>query len=173
VGRKYREVPSNTKVSFFQAYATGVQPFRAVISSTRMPNAFTTLAKLDQDQTCLLQHGAEMVQALTEGIVKLDRVVQCKGYVVAANLAEKVSLRFHIGLPQEGNKREKLGSWLMLFVFPFRRLLPGQYGSKVRDRPTSLKLRHLDSSCVRGRHRQLLRSLFLGTTFRGWTLTLF
>ncbi|GIJ90751.1 monooxygenase AgnR1 [Aspergillus pseudoviridinutans] len=91
VGRKYREVPSNTKVSFFQAYATGVQPFRAVISSTRMPNTFTTLAKLDQDQTCLLQHGADMVQSLTEGIVKLDRVVQCKGYVVAANLAEKTS----------------------------------------------------------------------------------
>lgn len=87
-----RVLSSNTKVSFLQAYATGVQPFRAVISSTRMPNAFTTLAKLDQDQTCLLQHGADMVQALTEGIVKSDRVVQCKGYVVAANLAEKVSL---------------------------------------------------------------------------------
>jgi hypothetical protein len=138
-----------------------------------MPNAFTTLAKLDQDQTCLLQHGADMVQSLTEGIVKLDRVVQCKGYVVAANLAEKVSLRFHIGPPQEGNMREKSDSLLKIFVSSFHRLLPGQYVSKVTDRPTSLKLRHLNSSCVRGRHRRPLRSLFLGTTFRGWTLTLF
>ncbi|EAW15118.1 uncharacterized protein ACLA_057740 [Aspergillus clavatus NRRL 1] len=91
VGRKYREVPSNTKVSFFQAYATGVQPFRAVVSSSRIPNAFTTLAKLDQDKTCQLEHGAEMVEALTEGIVKMDRVVQCRGLVVAANLAENTS----------------------------------------------------------------------------------
>lgn len=112
-----RFLTSNTKVSFFQAYATGVQPFRTVISSTRMPNAFTTLAKLDQDQTCLLQHGAEMVQALTEGIVKLDRVVQCRGYVVAANLAENVSLRFPIGLPPERDMRE-IGSFANAFRVP-------------------------------------------------------
>lgn len=104
-----RVLSSNTKVSFFQAYATGVQPFRAVISSTRMPNAFTTVAKLDQDQTCLLQHGADMVQALTEGIVKLDRVIQCKGYVVAANLAEKVSLRSRIWSPKGGQHEREIG----------------------------------------------------------------
>ena len=69
--------------------------------------------------------------------------------------------------------REKLDRLLILFISRFHRLLPGQYGSKVKDRPTSLKLRHLNSSCVRGHHRQLLRSLFLGTTLRGWTLTLF
>ncbi|PYH46655.1 uncharacterized protein BP01DRAFT_381680 [Aspergillus saccharolyticus JOP 1030-1] len=92
VNRKYREVPSNTKVSFFQAYATAVQPFRSVIANTRMPNPFTTMAKLDQDKTCHLHHAADVVCALTEGITKMDSVLACRGTVTAANLSEQTSI---------------------------------------------------------------------------------
>ncbi|GES56986.1 pyridine nucleotide-disulfide oxidoreductase-domain-containing protein [Aspergillus terreus] len=88
VHRKYREVPSNTKVSFFQAYATAVQPFRSVINSTRIPSPFSTMAKLDPEKTCHLHHAADVVRALTDGIVKMDQVLACRGAVTAANLAE-------------------------------------------------------------------------------------
>ncbi|KAL4872194.1 hypothetical protein BDV12DRAFT_151672 [Aspergillus spectabilis] len=86
VDRKYREVPSNTKVALFQAFATAVQPFRSVIGSTRIPNAFTTMAKLDQEKTCHLHHAADVVRALIDGVVKMDQVHACRGHVTAANL---------------------------------------------------------------------------------------
>lgn len=91
VNRQYREVPSNTKVSLFQAYSTAVQPFRSVISTTPTPNPFATLAKLDQDKTCHLHHAADMMRALTEGIVKMDQVYACRGSVVAANQTRNTS----------------------------------------------------------------------------------
>ncbi|KAK1139099.1 Monooxygenase AgnR1 [Aspergillus melleus] len=92
VNRKYREVPSNTKVSLFQAYATAVQPFRSVINNTRVPSPFSTMAKLDQEKTCHLHHAADMVKGLSDGIVKMDEVLACRGVVTAANLAENTSL---------------------------------------------------------------------------------
>ncbi|KAF7594243.1 hypothetical protein BBP40_009795 [Aspergillus hancockii] len=91
VNRKYREVPSNTKVALFQAYATAVQPFRTVINSTRIPSPFSTMAKLDQEKTCHLHHAADVVRALTDGIVKMDQVYACRGHVIAANLVEKTA----------------------------------------------------------------------------------
>ncbi|KKK24561.1 hypothetical protein AOCH_000412 [Aspergillus ochraceoroseus] len=95
VDRKYREVPRlvflrlagcNTKVALFQAFATAVQPFRSVINSTRIPNAFSTMAKLDQEKTCHLHHAADIVKALTDGLLKMDQVHACRGHVTAANL---------------------------------------------------------------------------------------
>ncbi|KAL2854298.1 pyridine nucleotide-disulfide oxidoreductase-domain-containing protein [Aspergillus pseudoustus] len=86
VHSKYREVPSNTKVALFQAYATATLPFRSVINSSRIPNAFTTMAKLDQEKTCHLHHAADVVRALSDGLVKMDQVYACRGHVTAANL---------------------------------------------------------------------------------------
>ncbi|KAL3475354.1 pyridine nucleotide-disulfide oxidoreductase-domain-containing protein [Aspergillus californicus] len=86
VNRKYREVPSNTKVALFQSFATAVQPFQSVINGTRIPNAFTTMAKLDQEKPCHLHHAADVVRALTDGIVKMDQVSARRGHVTAANL---------------------------------------------------------------------------------------
>ncbi|RMJ26320.1 hypothetical protein PHISP_02806 [Aspergillus sp. HF37] len=68
VNRKYREVPSNTKVALFKAYATAVQPFRTVIKNTPSPSPFTTLEKLDPNKTCHLHHAGDMVRALSEDI---------------------------------------------------------------------------------------------------------
>ncbi|KAL4774072.1 hypothetical protein BDW60DRAFT_215494 [Aspergillus nidulans var. acristatus] len=92
VDLKYREVPSNTKVALFQAYATATQPFRSVINSTRIPNAFTTMAKLDQHKTCHLHHAADVARALIEGLVKMDQVHACRGHVTAANLDQRLDL---------------------------------------------------------------------------------
>ncbi|OKO94375.1 hypothetical protein PENSUB_11642 [Penicillium subrubescens] len=91
VHRKYREVPSNTKVALFQAYATAVQPFKTVIESTPRPNAFTTMAKLDQEKTCHLGYAADMIRGLTDGLIKMDQVHACRGFVTAANLSSRTS----------------------------------------------------------------------------------
>lgn len=91
VNRKYREVPSNTKVSLFQAYATSLAPFRSVIESTPRPNAFTTLAKLDQEKTCHLHYAADMIRGLTDGLIKMDQVHACQGFVTAASLNSRVN----------------------------------------------------------------------------------
>ncbi|EPS25987.1 hypothetical protein PDE_00923 [Penicillium oxalicum 114-2] len=86
VHRKYREVPSNTKVALFQSFATAVEPFRTVIENTPKPNAFTRLAKLDQEQTCHLSYAADMIRSLTDGLIKMDQVQACRGFVTAAHL---------------------------------------------------------------------------------------
>ena len=91
VNRKYREVPSNTKVKLFLEYAKAVEPFRKIVKDTPSPNPFTTLQKLDQENTCHLYHAADMTQALTDGVGKMDQVSKCRGFVTAANLADKVS----------------------------------------------------------------------------------
>lgn len=87
---------SNTKVALFKAYATSVQPFRSVIKNTPSPSPFTTLEKLDENETCHLYHAADMIRALTEGVTKMDQVYPCRGSVTAANLAKSVSLSFSL-----------------------------------------------------------------------------
>lgn len=96
VNRKYREVPSNTKVSLFQTYATAVKPFQTIVDNARRPNAFSVMEKLDQDKTCHLHHAADMTHALSEGLVQMKQVDACRGFVTAANLSEKV----HVRVPQ-------------------------------------------------------------------------
>lgn len=77
-------------MALFQAYGTAVQPFRTVIENTPQPNAFTTMAKLDQEKTCHLNYAADMVRGLTDGLKKLEQVDACHGFVTAANLSDKV-----------------------------------------------------------------------------------
>lgn len=82
---------SNTKVSFFEAYATAVQPFRNVVRTTPVPNAFTTMMKLDQNQTCSLHYAVDVLKVLIDGLVKHDQVHPCRGMVTKADLKDKVS----------------------------------------------------------------------------------
>ncbi|CAI7652464.1 unnamed protein product [Penicillium glandicola] len=91
VHSKYREVPSNTKVSLFQAFAKATQPFQKVIDNTKSPNAFTKLAKLDQEATCPLGFAADMIRGLTDGLMKMEQVYACHGSVKSANLNESTS----------------------------------------------------------------------------------
>lgn len=48
------------------------------------------MAKLEQEKTCHLHHAADVVRALTDGIVKMEQVLPCRGAVTAANLSEHV-----------------------------------------------------------------------------------
>lgn len=68
-----------------------MQPFKTVIENTPRPNAFTTLAKLDQEKTCHLHYAADMIRALTDGLIKMDQVHACHGFVTAANLSSRVN----------------------------------------------------------------------------------
>lgn len=77
-------------MALFQAYATATQPFKTVIENTHLPNAFSTMAKLDQEKTCHLHYAADMVRGLTDGLMKMEQVYACRGFVTAASLAEKV-----------------------------------------------------------------------------------
>jgi hypothetical protein len=58
------------------------------------------MAKLDQDKTCHLHHAADVVRALTDGLVKMEQVYACRGHVTAANLdhVSWAELRYHIHL---------------------------------------------------------------------------
>ncbi|KAJ5088200.1 hypothetical protein N7456_011816 [Penicillium angulare] len=111
VNRKYREVPrwvqssersfkvsgsitnsyinSNTTVKLFQTYSTVWESFRTVVENTPQPNAFTVLDKLDPNKTCRLHYAADMVRDLTDGLVKRDDVLPCRGFVTAASLIDK------------------------------------------------------------------------------------
>jgi hypothetical protein len=80
--------PSNTKVSFFQAYAHGVQPFCNLIKEASTPNAFTTMTKLDQNKTCSLHYAADMCRALIDGLAGQVQVQRYRGIVTAADLRE-------------------------------------------------------------------------------------
>lgn len=51
------------------------------------------MAKLDQEKTCHLHHAADMMRALTDGVVKMEQVYACRGMVTAANQAANVSDR--------------------------------------------------------------------------------
>lgn len=48
------------------------------------------MSKLDQDKTCHLQYAADMIRGLTDGLVKMEEVYACRGFVTAAKLTNKV-----------------------------------------------------------------------------------
>jgi len=79
-------------VSLFQSYAQAVQPFRNVVNTTPTPNAFSTMTKLDQAKGCHLSYAADMLRALTDGLLKSDQIYRCQGIVTAADL-KNVSFR--------------------------------------------------------------------------------
>lgn len=98
VNSKYREVPSNTKISFFRSYATGVQPFRNIVQTTKTPNAFSVMNKMDQNDTCSLHYAADMIKDLTAGLLKMKQVSPFRGEVMSANFEDnksKWTVRIH------------------------------------------------------------------------------
>ncbi|KAH9829520.1 Pyridine nucleotide-disulfide oxidoreductase [Teratosphaeria destructans] len=106
VNRKYREVPSNTKVALFIDFATAVAPFRKIVSGVpsrsrwEEPSAsdgvpvsgkddkLQDLRSLDQGKGCQLSHAADMILMLTEGLKRTPGVVTQQGKVVEAVLDE-------------------------------------------------------------------------------------
>lgn len=90
INRKYREVPSNTKAGLFLAYAQGAKPLQEILKATPKPNAASTLEELPQDETCTLSYAGDMLQMLSDGLVKHDRVEVWHGKVTEASQIEGV-----------------------------------------------------------------------------------
>ncbi|KAI1406817.1 pyridine nucleotide-disulfide oxidoreductase-domain-containing protein [Hypoxylon sp. FL1857] len=84
INAKYREVPSNTKVCHFLAYVHAVKSFREIAQSASKPNAVTVLQNLPQDDTCSLHHAGDMLQMLSDGLLKDNRVSSWTGTVTDA-----------------------------------------------------------------------------------------
>lgn len=82
---------SNTKTSLFYSFATALESFRNVVQNTPTPNPFSAITELKQDDTCSLHYATDMIQALSDGLVKADQVVECRATVTSADLDEKVS----------------------------------------------------------------------------------
>jgi hypothetical protein len=90
INRKYREVPSNTKAGLFLCYAEAVKPFQEILKTTSKPNAASALEELPQDDTCPLGYAGDMLQMLSDGLVKHDRVEVWQGKVTEASRNEGV-----------------------------------------------------------------------------------
>ncbi|KAI0466387.1 hypothetical protein F4859DRAFT_307278 [Xylaria cf. heliscus] len=92
VNSRYREVPSNTKVSLFVQFANEVSPFKAIVESTPKPNPLTALQQLPQDQGCRLSYAADMCLMLTDGLAVHPQVQSLRGKVTSATLDERTSI---------------------------------------------------------------------------------
>lgn len=92
INRKYREVPSNTKVGLFLAYGEATEPFRQVIETTPKPNAITALQDLPQDGNCSLGRAGDMLKLLSDGLVKHPRIDLHQGKVAEASWDEAVRI---------------------------------------------------------------------------------
>ncbi|KAI2617833.1 pyridine nucleotide-disulfide oxidoreductase-domain-containing protein [Hypoxylon sp. NC1633] len=97
INDKYREVPSNTKVSHFLKYFTAVKPFRRIAETTPQPNAITALQNLPRNETCSLSYAGDMLQMLSDGLLKDRRVASWQGIVTGAKRTRaKWSLDVHV-----------------------------------------------------------------------------
>ncbi|KAJ8109951.1 hypothetical protein ONZ43_g6002 [Nemania bipapillata] len=92
VNARYREVPSNTKVSLFVQFAHDVSPFKAIVEATPKPNALTTLLELPQDEGCHLSYAADMCVMLTNGLTSHPQVQPHQGKVTSAVFDEQTNI---------------------------------------------------------------------------------
>ena len=86
VNSRYREVPSNTKVTTFLDFARALETFREVIKRTPSPNAISAMEALDQSKGCELSYAADMCLMLTEGLSKSPYVQRVGGHVSRGQL---------------------------------------------------------------------------------------
>ncbi|KAK4994994.1 hypothetical protein LTR66_005098 [Elasticomyces elasticus] len=117
VNQKYRQVPSNTKVSLFRDFAEAVQPFRDVVraaSEGGQSNAFTRLGALRQDQGCELGYAADMTLMLTEGLVKSPGVETRRGSCEAAEQDHTDDWTVEIASPSDGEEAKAISPLLVL-----------------------------------------------------------
>ncbi|KAL1641117.1 hypothetical protein SLS58_006392 [Diplodia intermedia] len=84
VNARYREVPSNTAVKLFLAWAEATTPLRQIVEKTPQPNAATALRELPQDTGCELSKAADLCLMLTDGLTRHDHVQPQMGKVTQA-----------------------------------------------------------------------------------------
>ncbi|KAK7985658.1 monooxygenase AgnR1 [Apiospora saccharicola] len=84
----YREVPSNTIAQTFLDYGKGFESFRRAAQAISEPNGLTKLEALEPKSTCSLHHAGDMLQTLSDGLRRDERVSGLKGAVVKASWAK-------------------------------------------------------------------------------------
>ncbi|KKY18557.1 hypothetical protein UCRPC4_g04893 [Phaeomoniella chlamydospora] len=85
IGKDWREVPSNTRATFFRQYAEALGPFRNVIAKSKQPNAFTIIKTLDESKECSLSYAADLCVMLSEGLSHSSSVDIKRGKITAAD----------------------------------------------------------------------------------------
>ncbi|KAI0836549.1 pyridine nucleotide-disulfide oxidoreductase-domain-containing protein [Hypoxylon sp. FL0890] len=115
INARYREVPSNTKVCHFLAYADGVEPFREIAQASSKPNAIAFLQSLPQDDTCSLRYAGDMLQMLSDGLLKNHRVSSWKGTVTHAEWDKTDSAWFLTVQDGDGNVVQHLRTPLVVY----------------------------------------------------------
>ncbi|ELR07795.1 hypothetical protein VC83_01098 [Pseudogymnoascus destructans] len=86
---QYREVPSNTKVSLFIAFARATAAFRKIADQDPTPPAYAALQAMDQDTGCDLAAAGDMCVELTAGLGREADVVMEYGHVEAGSLNQE------------------------------------------------------------------------------------
>ncbi|KAI0998173.1 Monooxygenase [Podosphaera aphanis] len=95
----YREVPGNTRVKLFVAFADALTSFRAVVDKTPGPNAYTLLKALPQDGTCHIAEAADLCLMLTNGLAASDTVHTILGTLSQATWTDSKKWNVHIDVP--------------------------------------------------------------------------
>lgn len=104
VNRCYREVPSNTKVRLFIEFATATSPFRGIVTGKDLKEGDEAALKalgrgdrleflrtLEQEKTCELGTGADMLLLLSEGLRRESNVDAQNGRVAEATFNDTSS----------------------------------------------------------------------------------
>ncbi|TQS33761.1 hypothetical protein Golomagni_05882 [Golovinomyces magnicellulatus] len=89
LNKYYREVPSNTRVKLFVAFADALSTFRDVVKESQRPNAYTTLQDLSQEATCHIAEAADLCLMLTKGLDWSRGVHKKLGTVSSASWSDK------------------------------------------------------------------------------------
>ena len=79
---------SNTKVKRFVMYADGVSPFQRITKETPIPNAYSHLKSLEQEDTCHIAQAADLCIMLTKGLNESKGVEKQLGSVSNAQWSD-------------------------------------------------------------------------------------
>lgn len=85
--------PSYSPAGDFVEYARALETFRDICDAAPQPNALTALQGLDLEMTCPLNHAADMLKLVSDGLLKHERVKAVLGNVTQAVRSPKVSSR--------------------------------------------------------------------------------
>ncbi|KAK4103151.1 hypothetical protein N658DRAFT_467687 [Parathielavia hyrcaniae] len=84
VGQYFRELPSYSPAGDYVEYARALRTFRAISAEAKQPDAVTKLRQLEREATCSLNDVADMLQLMTDGLIKLARIEPVIGSVSRA-----------------------------------------------------------------------------------------
>ncbi|KAH6854543.1 hypothetical protein B0I37DRAFT_410622 [Chaetomium sp. MPI-CAGE-AT-0009] len=84
IGQLYREAPSYSPAGDFLRYAQALKTFRDICDAAPKPNIMDTLQDLDPETTCPLNHAADMLTLISDGLIQHPRVEPVLGTVTHA-----------------------------------------------------------------------------------------